>query len=90
MKFKPGQDMKTVYESNLRYYPHINDDTVLKKIHKPVVTPVPLPEKKHAPSGNTGAAGGASVNSGSGNGPELHEKPEKIQRKMNSDGFIPD
>ena len=35
IKFKPQHNLATVYKSNARYYPHINDETVLKKIQKP-------------------------------------------------------
>lgn len=35
IKFKPHHNLATVYKSNARYYPHINDVTVLKKIQKP-------------------------------------------------------
>lgn len=35
IKFKPQHNLETVYKSNARYYPHINDETVLKKIKKP-------------------------------------------------------
>lgn len=35
IKFKPHHDLATVYKSNARYYPHINDETVLKKTRKP-------------------------------------------------------
>ncbi|PKM92680.1 MAG: hypothetical protein CVU80_02075 [Elusimicrobia bacterium HGW-Elusimicrobia-4] len=35
VRFKPQHNLATVYKSNARYYPHINDETVLKKIQKP-------------------------------------------------------
>ena len=35
IKFKPQHNLATVYKSNARYYPHINDETVLKKVKKP-------------------------------------------------------
>jgi len=34
ISFKPHHDLATVYKSNARYYPHINDETVLKKVKK--------------------------------------------------------
>lgn len=37
IKFKPRHNLETVYKSNAGYYPHINDDTVLRKIRKPTV-----------------------------------------------------
>ncbi|MBI5573293.1 MAG: hypothetical protein HY919_01900 [Elusimicrobia bacterium] len=35
ISFKPHHNLETVFKSNARYYPHINDETVLKKIQKP-------------------------------------------------------
>jgi hypothetical protein len=36
VEFKPGHTLASVFESNARYYPHINDRTVLGKVDKPV------------------------------------------------------
>lgn len=53
IKFKPRHNLETVYKSNAGYYPHINDDTVLKKIRKPAVEAndgKPVKENQDAPA----------------------------------------
>ncbi|MEW6556358.1 MAG: hypothetical protein AB1349_03285 [Elusimicrobiota bacterium] len=37
IKFKTQHNLETVYKSNARYYPHITDETVLKKPQKPKI-----------------------------------------------------
>ena len=87
IKFKPNYNMKTVFESNARYYPHINDDTVLKKVAKPqIVIPVQPEDTQEnitvTPDGAHKPAAGKPITA--------PERPKQIQKKINSDEFIPD
>jgi len=34
---RPGHNMPAILQSNAGYYSHINDDTVIKKIEKPII-----------------------------------------------------
>jgi len=74
IKFKPNHNLDTVLESNARYYPHINDETVLKKINKPKIA-----VQERSPAENVAVSSGT-----------VPEKPKKNQDIKNNDDFIPD
>ena len=89
IKFKPNYNLKTVFESNARYYPHINDDTVLKKINKPV--PSVQEQVKSSAGGTSVPAGEAAAGQPGAKEPAASgKKPEKVQPKIENDEFIPD
>jgi len=89
IKFKKNYSMRSVYESNARYYPHITDDTVLKKIDKPKIG-VPLPQApsvfpRRARTASEPAGSSAADKSGG-----AQEKQKESRPKPGADGFIPD
>ena len=80
IKFKPNYNLKTVFESNARYYPHINDETVLKKINKPV--PAVQEQVKSSAVGTSAPAGEAAAGSPAVKEPAASgKKPEKVHRR---------
>lgn len=89
IKFKPNHNLKMVFESNARYYPHINDETVLKEISKPKIA-VPV-QGESSGGGISGSDGEATVVKTSSAGTAAPgKKPEKVQQKIENDEFIPD
>jgi len=92
IKYKPNHNLETVFESNARYYPHINDETVLKKISKPKIAP-PIQGKSPADSisGISGSAGESAVaKTGANKTVNPGKNPKNIQKKIDNDEFIPD
>ena len=85
IKFKPQHNLATVYKSNARYYPHINDDTVLKKVQKP------KPAVVDAPAGVSDISTGQAVlptKESDKHTPVGKIKPAK--KKTETGEFIPD
>ena len=79
IKFKPHHNLATVFKSNARYYPHINDETVLKKIQNP---PAAVVEDTDGVSDLP--AEQADKRSSSG------KKIKPARKKKETDEFVPD
>lgn len=87
IKFKPHHDLATVYKSNARYYPHINDETVLKKVQKPKQTEEGA-VKPSTPPGIDGRFNETVKPSDAQKSPKVNLR--KPRKKAEDNEFVPD